>query len=111
MTRLSEKLHLLHIIIKISQFSLSTLNLLKALTFKTLTFIPSSIMGEDFFSFHNSNTDDSSIFDLDYDNTRSSAAAASSSASGFFSSTLYRGWFSNDDDDNDFDKLYLVPYR
>jgi ubiquitin carboxyl-terminal hydrolase 4/11/15 len=68
-------------------------------------------MGEDFFSFHNSNTDDSSIFDLDYDNTRSSAAAASSSASGFFSSTLYRGWFSNDDDDNDFDKLYLVPYR
>lgn len=111
MTRLSEKLHLLHIIIKISQFSLSTLNLLKALTFKTLTFIPSSIMGEDFFSFRNSNTDDSSIFDLDYDNTRSSAAAASSSASGFFSSTLYRGWFSNDDDDNDFDKLYLVPYR
>ncbi|KAF9680785.1 hypothetical protein SADUNF_Sadunf06G0157600 [Salix dunnii] len=110
MTRLSEKVHLLYIIIKISKFSLSTLKFLKSLTFKTLTFIPSSIMGEDFFSFHNSNTDDSSIFDLDYDNTRSSAAA-SSSASGFFSSTLYRGWFSNEDEDNDIDGLYLVPYR
>ncbi|CAK7342097.1 unnamed protein product [Dovyalis caffra] len=69
-------------------------------------------MGEDFFSFTNSNTDDSSIFELDYDNTRSSsAAAASSSASGFFSPGLYRGWFGNDDEDNDIEKPYLVPYR